>query len=1062
MCSKSSLMVCLIWSAVVGLLLPGTSLGQANFSESFDGLSSTQSGDHGPPQLIAAGWVFRNQSDPESAGDWRRSAWAYQGNWSLHIDQSISWWDGPNAEASSWAILPAIEGQISGDVIRFWYDCGSAPPLVPGGQFEIRYSPSGDTDTGSGADQVGDFDVLLAALPADLYDWNEQSFVLPGSGRIAFRYYIPQVESQSEFWASVSIDSLSVGAPGPGCNQPDPPAGGETVTWTAAGGPYEFCELVTIPEGSTVIVEPGAVIDVLQNAQLTIQGSMIGAGTASQPISITGGNSWITPPVRVLGTLDLQFADVSARLRAGVGGSVLVADCAFTGVTLDAQDGFLRVDRCDFTDGAGVSATDATLAVRDSSIVGQSPTPPGVDDRLTILRAYLYLDNVILDGSEFSFYQERFVQAIYLDNLSVSNNVDQPGLDLVGANFFVGSGVTLQGNQYPVHVGGSGILPGSVLPSTGNLNNYIDVHNVSAISSGIVWSDAGIPYVIDDQTYSASSLRIGPGVNVKLGPSTTFWGAPEATQVRGLPQAPVVIERLDPAQSWQGLQYFNRFENCIIDGGQIGARFSSGNVAGPGFVDNCVIQNCDFGTQNNVYVRKTRFLNNDTAVWGNGFPDDMNGQTNPNSFEGNILAVHAADDARYNWWGDPSGPTSPDNPGGTGDPVNGFIPIAPFLTSPPDFSDSPPVVDLHKPYSFAAVGDRLLVSWESSDDVTVASHRVLFKPRGGEPFQVVADNLPGTQRSVEIAVPDIPQTNLNGPAFIRVQAFDDAGQMGWDEGAADVPWVNTNPGTLTITSDLTGPFLAGQRVLLCWTVGGGASATISIVLFLDGDSRAISLGGSHTGITCFSSMGVLLPFVSTDSARIGLVLNIGTNVRKYFLSDYFAIRPDDRIGDQPPTITMLTPQAGNSFPGGSVLPITWVATDDEAVRSVDIQVSYDGGRIWETIAEDLPPETTSFNWPVPDSEGVADARVRVIVRDLRFQNSSDGADRPLTIAVGVSLPSGDINGDGVVDPNDIGPFAAVLLDSPLDSAHVARADLDGDGMSNGQDMQPFIQILAGP
>ena len=38
-------------------------------------------------------------------------------------------------------------------------------------------------------------------------------------------------------------------------------------------------------------------------------------------------------------------------------------------------------------------------------------------------------------------------------------------------------------------------------------------------------------------------------------------------------------------------------------------------------------------------------------------------------------------DARYNWWGDPSGPTSPNNPGGSGDPVDNLVVFSPFLTA---------------------------------------------------------------------------------------------------------------------------------------------------------------------------------------------------------------------------------------------------------------------------------------------------------------------------------------------------------------------------------------------
>ena len=79
--------------------------GQADFFEDFEGLTSAQSGDHGPPQLIAAGWIFRNQSDPEGSGDWHEYWGGYQGESALGIDVSVSWWDGGNAEASSWAIL---------------------------------------------------------------------------------------------------------------------------------------------------------------------------------------------------------------------------------------------------------------------------------------------------------------------------------------------------------------------------------------------------------------------------------------------------------------------------------------------------------------------------------------------------------------------------------------------------------------------------------------------------------------------------------------------------------------------------------------------------------------------------------------------------------------------------------------------------------------------------------------------------------------------------------------------------------------------------------------------
>ena len=40
--------------------------------------------------------------------------------------------------------------------------------------------------------------------------------------------------------------------------------------------------------------------------------------------------------------------------------------------------------------------------------------------------------------------------------------------------------------------------------------------------------------------------------------------------------------------------------------------------------------------------------------------------------------------AVFNYWGSPTGPKTPMNPGGQGDPIFGSIIFKPFLTSPPD------------------------------------------------------------------------------------------------------------------------------------------------------------------------------------------------------------------------------------------------------------------------------------------------------------------------------------------------------------------------------------------
>jgi hypothetical protein len=200
-------------------------------------------------------------------------------------------------------------------------------------------------------------------------------------------------------------------------------------------------------------------------------------------------------------------------------------------------------------------------------------------------------------------------------------------------------------------------------------------------------------------------------------------------------------------------------------------------------------------------------------------------------------------------------------------------------------------------------------------------------------------------------------------------------------------------------------------------------------LSFDGDRRMIPLGSSFSGCLVLQTSA---PFISSDTVRFSLHTQGTTNRVKHFFSDYFTVRPDPRLGDEPPAVTMTTPVGGESFPGGSIVPIVWTAVDDEAIRFIDIQASFDGGRTWHLIAEELPPATTSFDWQLPPSGGIPDVRVRVMASDLHFQTSSDGAET--TFAVVAGAPSCDngmeyplVAGWNMVGPGrDVGYTASAL------------------------------------
>ncbi len=188
-------------------LFAGESLAQADLQEGFDDNGPTQEGDHGPINLIDQGWIFRNQSEPLGWSHWTDNLLQ---NDPPHAGASCigaSVWNVNGAGIiSNWMILPAVESQQEGDILAFYVDGSQSWP----DGLQVRYSPSGGTDTGSGPEDVGDFEELLLDLYVANGDWAQHSLELPGSGRIALRRYLNPGGPQTPFGTYLRIDTLSI------------------------------------------------------------------------------------------------------------------------------------------------------------------------------------------------------------------------------------------------------------------------------------------------------------------------------------------------------------------------------------------------------------------------------------------------------------------------------------------------------------------------------------------------------------------------------------------------------------------------------------------------------------------------------------------------------------------------------------------------------------------------------------------------------------------------------------------------------------------------------------
>ena len=99
------------------------------------------------------------------------------------------------------------------------------------------------------------------------------------------------------------------------------------------------------------------------------------------------------------------------------------------------------------------------------------------------------------------------------------------------------------------------------------------------------------------------------------------------------------------------------------------------------------------------------------------------------------------------------------------------------------------------------------------------------------------------------------------------------------------------------------------------------------------------------------------------------------------------------------SITVTSPNGGESWAVGSTHPITWTSVG--ITGNVQIDVSRDGGTTWSTIILNTP-NTGKLNWTVT---GPATALARIRITSIDFPGVSDPSDANFTISPSITIIS---------------------------------------------------------
>ncbi|MFM8560110.1 MAG: beta strand repeat-containing protein, partial [bacterium] len=123
----------------------------------------------------------------------------------------------------------------------------------------------------------------------------------------------------------------------------------------------------------------------------------------------------------------------------------------------------------------------------------------------------------------------------------------------------------------------------------------------------------------------------------------------------------------------------------------------------------------------------------------------------------------------------------------------------------------------------------------------------------------------------------------------------------------------------------------------------------------------------------------------------------------------------------PPVVSITAPVGGESWPAGQVRNITWTATDDVAVTTVDLALSTNGGATYPTAIATAIANSGSFAWTVPLTI-TSTARVRVTARDGSLNTAS--AARAADFAITGFTIAASAGANGAISPTGTVAVAA--------------------------------------
>ena len=134
-------------------------------------------------------------------------------------------------------------------------------------------------------------------------------------------------------------------------------------------------------------------------------------------------------------------------------------------------------------------------------------------------------------------------------------------------------------------------------------------------------------------------------------------------------------------------------------------------------------------------------------------------------------------------------------------------------------------------------------------------------------------------------------------------------------------------------------------------------------------------------------------YTHPGSYTVKLTVSDGTNSYSETKTDYITVLAENVA----PTVSLLSPNGGESYKAGSNLEISWSATDNVGVTRIDLLYSIDGGETFQTIVTNLANTPSKYLWEIPTSAVSESCKIKVIAYDAVGNFASDVSDAVFSV-----------------------------------------------------------------